>query len=166
MTDKLKQIIEREVGKLPKEDREIISTFGWEKISEEIGTRYLINEGEVNDFQVQILLVLVGIEDASLFALHIENEIGTSKKEAEKISDEVFEKIFIPIAEKLEENLKKSDKVKNANWQQNLDFVLSGGDYSSFVDIKDVSLSSDSILKTKAPIASEKTDDVKLKLVI
>ena len=30
-------------------------------------------------------------------------------------------------------NIKKGDKVKSAGAEQNLDFILSGGDYSAFV---------------------------------
>lgn len=136
MTDKLKQIIQREVTKLPKENQEVINNFGWEKITEEIGKKYLLSDDEANIFQAETLVVLVGLEDPDYYAQIIENEVGTSKDEARKISDEVFEKIFTPINNILIENIKKSEKDKNANAEQNLDFILSGGDYSAFLEQK------------------------------
>ena len=135
MTEKLKQIIKEEVGKLPKENQEVISAFGWEKILEEIEKKYLLLDEEINDLQVETLLVLIGLQDPDEYAKNVENEVGTSKAEAEKIANEVFEKIFTPIYEKILENIKKSDKVKNATPEQNLNFILSGGDYSTFLDV-------------------------------
>ncbi len=134
MTDKLKQTIKEEVGKLPKENQEVINTFGWEKISEEIGKKYLLTENEINDLQVETLLILVGLEDPDFYANNIENNVGASKDEANKISTEVFEKILTPINDAMIENIKKSGVSKNANAEQNLNFILSGGDYSAFLE--------------------------------
>jgi len=135
MTEKLKQTIKEEVGKLLKGNQEVINAFGWEQISEEIGKKYLLNESEVNDFQVETLLILIGLEDPDLYANNVENNVGTSKDEAEKITNEVFEKIFTPINDILIENIKKSEVVKNSSAEQNLNFILSGGDYSAFIDV-------------------------------
>lgn len=133
MTDKLKQTIKEEIGKLPKENQGVINNFGWEKISEEIGKKYLLSENEINDFQIETLLVLVRVEDINDYAKNIEDNVGTSKKEAEKIADEAFKKIFTPIGSELEENIKKSGIVENSTVEQSLNFILSGGDYSVFV---------------------------------
>ena len=135
MTEKLKQTIKDEVAKLPKENQEVINNFSWESIAEEIGKKYLLLDDEINIFQAEILIVLVGLEDPDFFAKNIEDGIGTSKTEAEKIADEVIQKIFTPINDILIENIKKSDKVKNANAEQNLNFILSGGDYTAFLDV-------------------------------
>ena len=135
MTEKLKQTIKDEVAKLPKENQEVINNFSWESIAEEIGKKYLLLDDEINIFQAEILIVLVGLEDPDFFAKNIEDGIGTSKDEANKIADEVIQKIFTPINDILIENIKKSDKVKNANAEQNLNFILSGGDYTAFLDV-------------------------------
>jgi len=132
ITEKLKQIIQREVAKLPKENQEVINNFGWEQIAEEIGKKHLLSDEEASIFQAETLVVLVGLEDPDYYAQNIENEVGTSKEEARKISDDVFEKIFTPINNILIENIKQGEKNKNANAEQNLDFILSGGDYSAF----------------------------------
>ncbi|MFA6257617.1 MAG: hypothetical protein WC671_01230 [Candidatus Paceibacterota bacterium] len=137
MTDKLKQTIKEEVAKLSKENQEVISTFGWENIAEEIGKKNLLLDDEINLFQAEILIVLAGLEDPNFFAQNIENNIGTSKTEAEKIAEEVNQKIFTPISEKILAKIKTSDKVKNASAEQNLNFILSGGDYSAFLEQKE-----------------------------
>jgi hypothetical protein len=133
MTEKLKQIIKDEVAKLPKENQTVINAFGWEQITEEIGKKYLF-ESEMNDFQVETLLVLIGLENPEMYTINVENNIGTSRDGARQITDEVFKKIFIPISDTIEENIKKSEKVKNSKWDQNLDFVLSGGNYGAFAE--------------------------------
>ena len=133
MTDKLKQKVIEEMVKLPKEMQEAISAHDWAKISEDIGKKYLLDEIEINNLQVETLLVLVGIEDGNYLAQNIENEVGTSKEEAEKIAEEVSQKIFNPLIQMLEEQIKKNMPTKSLNWNQNVDFVLSGGDYTAFL---------------------------------
>ena len=136
MTEKLKQIIKEEIAKLPKENQAVINNFGWEEITEEIGRKFLLSDNEINILQAETLVVLAGLEDPDYYAQNIENEVGTSKDEANKISDEVFEKMFTPINNILIENIQKSEKAKNADAEQNLDFILSGGDYSAFAEQK------------------------------
>jgi hypothetical protein len=183
MTDKLKQVVKREVAKLPKENQEVINAFGWEQISEEIGKKYLFSEIELNDLQVHTLLVLLGLTDPESYAFNIENNIGTSKDESRKITDDVFRKIFIPINDILIENIKKSDKVKNPKPEQTLDFILSGGDYSAFMTPNSPleeypaggggqnypprpSSTPEEGNKSNIPIKPGKMDDIKSKLVI
>jgi len=133
MTGKLKQVIQREVAKLPKENQDVINAFGWEKITEEIGRKYSLNESELNDFQVQTLLILIGLEEPDSYAKNIENNVGTSRNEAGKIADEVLQKIFTPINDLLIKNIKKSWVTMKSNTEQNLNFIVSGGDYSAFL---------------------------------
>ncbi|MEI8174506.1 MAG: hypothetical protein WCG28_00985 [bacterium] len=133
MTDKLKQIAQEEIMKLPKEAQEAINSLDWGNIMEEIGKKYLFDENEINDLQTETLLVLVGLENGDDYAQNIENNVGTSKGEAEKIVEDAFQKVFTPINDLLVENIKKSDKSKNPNWKQSLEFILSGGDYSAFI---------------------------------
>jgi hypothetical protein len=134
MTDKLKQAAEEEIVKLPKEMQDAINTIDWVSISEDIGKKYLRNASEINDLQVETLLILVGMEILSSYAENIEDNIGTTQGEAKKIALEVDQKIFIPISDMMAENIKKNMKSKNPNAEQTLNFILSGGDYSSFIE--------------------------------
>jgi hypothetical protein len=134
MTEKLRQIIKEEMQKLPKENQQAISAFDWAKMVEDIGKKYLFDENEINDLQIETFLILIGVEEFDSYSRNIENEVGTSREEASKITEEVLKKIFIPINDLLVENIKKSEKVKDPKWNQNLDFILSGGNYSSFLN--------------------------------
>ncbi len=133
MTGKLKQTIKEEVGKLSKENQDVINTFGWEKITEEVGREYSLNESKLTNFQVETLLILTGLEDPNSYAKNIESNVGTSKDEAEKITNEVVQKIFTPINDLLIQNVKKGWVFMTSNTEQNLNFILSGGDYSAFI---------------------------------
>ena len=166
MKDKLKQIIQEEVGKLSKEAQEAINFLEWAKVAEEIGKKYLLAESEVDDFQVETLLVLVGIEDGNYYAQNIENNVGTSKEEAEKIAEEAFEKIFTPINDVLIENIKKSNKIKNPNPEQTLNFILSGGDYSAFLETQNNVNNEEETQETVLPVFSIKEENLKGKFNI
>ena len=133
MTEKLKQIAKEEIVKLPKEMQEAINAFDWASVAEAIGKKYLLSESELNDFQVETLLVLVGLEEGESYARNIENNVGTSREEAEKISDEAWQKIFVPIKNKIEENIKINLQNKKPTAEQTINFILSGGDYSAFI---------------------------------
>ena len=134
MTDKLRQIVKEELGKLPKETQEAINSLDWARAVEEIGKKYLLLENGINDLQIETLLVLVGLEDVNDYAQRVENEVGMTKDEAEKIAEEVVNKIFSPISNAIEENIKKNLKSKSLSTEQNLNFILSGGNYSAFLE--------------------------------
>ena len=65
------------------------------------------------------------------------------------------------------ENMKKSLPTKIVSWQQNLDFILSGGDYTSFiqkrVEKKDVERW---VPKETSTFNPSKLDDLKSKFTI
>ncbi len=134
MTEKLKQTIEEEIVKLPKEGQEAISTVDWVKIAEEIGNENQLTEEEIEDFQLETLLVLIGATDPEFYAINIENQVELTKEKSESMANESFQKIFTPIRNILEENIKKNLKSKNPNWGQNLNFILSGGNYFAFIE--------------------------------
>lgn len=133
MTEKLKQTTKEELIKLPKEAQDAVNSMDWATLVEEIGKKYLLDESEINALQVETLLVLIGVQTLESFPENIENEIKTSKDESLKISNEAFKKIFEPIVEKLKENIKKNLNEKNITWDQSVDFIISGGDYTSFI---------------------------------
>ena len=134
MTEKLQKTIQEEIAQLPKEMQEAINALDWVKVAKEIGKKNNLDEEEISDFQLETLLVLIGVVDPEFYALNIENHVGTTKDEAKNIAKEAFAKIFTPIGSKIEENIKKNLGNKNLSPKQNLNFILSGGDYSSFME--------------------------------
>ena len=137
MTDKLQQTIKEEIARLPQEGQDAINALDWVKIAEEIGKKYLLEEDEIEDFQLETLLILIGVEESEFYAINIENHVETTKDDSIKMANEAFEKIFAPIGKALEENIKKNLKNKNLNAEQNLNFILSGGNYSAFMEQKE-----------------------------
>ena len=134
MTDELKQKIKEVMVNLPKDTQNVIDAFDWASIAEEIGIKYLKNDHKATLLQAEVGLSLAGLLDLDLFVENIENDIGINHDEAEKITNEVLQKIFTPIKNVLEENVKKNLIGKNPNWKQTLNFILSGGDYSAFLE--------------------------------
>src|SRR3989344_6351352 len=135
MTEKLQQIAREKISKLPAEWQAVINSCDWAGISEEIGKKYLPLQSQIDAMQTEILLVLIGLVDPNLLPEAIETFVeNTTKEESEKIAEEIAEKILVPIGDRLEENIKKSEKVGRAGWEQNLNFVLSGGNYSAFLE--------------------------------
>jgi len=139
MTEKLKQTIKEEIAQLPKEGQDAINALDWVKLAEEIGKEFSLEESEMEDFQLETLLVLIGATDPEFYAINIENHVNTIKETAESMADEVFQKIFAPIKNTLEENIKKNLRNKNPSPEQTLNFILSGGDYSAFMERGDES---------------------------
>lgn len=133
MTEYLKQTIESEIIKLPKESQEVINSFGWEEISVEIGKKYLLNEEKINKLQTEISLVMLGLAQQNFLKSNIENEVGLDENVAKKMSEDIIQQIFKPLLDNLTEIIKKSMPVRNISWQQTLYFILSGGDYSVFI---------------------------------
>lgn len=164
MTEKSKNLIREEMLNLPKEAQEAINASGWEKISEEIGKKYLLDEDEIETFQLETASFLLGLVDEDAYPINIEDEVGTSREEARKISAEVFEKIFTPISNILEENIKKNLNSKKPSPEQTIDFILSGGDYSAFVENMN-DTTPDSAQNTAKPIGTSSILDVKDKLI-
>jgi len=137
MTDKLKQIIEEEVLKMPREFQEAFTASNWISVSEDIARKYVLYlDEEINKFQAEVFLVLSGVVQYEQLSVNIENELGLSKEEAEKMEGEVLERIIFPFSENIESKATWKMDIKNSKWDQNLDFITSGGDYSAFLDIK------------------------------
>lgn len=133
MTEKLKQTTKEELLRMPREWQEVVSVFDWGTISEEIGKKYFLGESEINDLQVEIMFILTGTEEIADLKINIENNLVISGSTAEKITNELLGKIFQPLTDKMTENIKRSLKARSIHWQQNLDFILSGGDYTAFI---------------------------------
>ena len=128
---KLQDSIKEDMLMLPKESQGVINSFDWLEETDKIGKANNLTESKINDLQTEVALVLVGLTNPDWFEKNIEIEVGTSEEEAKKIANETLEKIFKPIANKIEANLKNKVQDKNTKWDQNVNFTLSGGDIPS-----------------------------------
>ncbi|MEI8270883.1 MAG: hypothetical protein WCG45_05970 [bacterium] len=161
MTEELKEIIKEEIVKTPREVGEAISNFDWEKISEEIGKKYSLNDEEINILQGEIALLLIGITKGYDFTDSVENNVLISKNIAKQIVNEIFEKILNPITNKILERV----KVKNTTWKENASFILSGGNYFSLMSWPENEIGPEKIT-TGNNFGPSKFDDLKSKFTI
>lgn len=134
MTEQLKQITKDELVKLPKEIQEAVNSLDWANLTEEIGKKYQLDNIKINKLQTEVLLVLVEVELLDNLKSNIINSSEIEVDDAEKISSELATKIFTPIANTLEILTKKKVKTWNPKWEQSVSFIVSGGDYSVFLD--------------------------------
>jgi len=165
MTEKLKQTIKEEMTYLPKESVEEINAFDWEDVSYKIAQKYFNKESDINVLQAEVAIALLGLSKLKFLAINIENHIVTTKEESEIIANEIVEKIIKPIYNKLCEKIKSTLDDKVIHWQQNLDFILSGGDYTAFIrePLKEQKKEVNTQIKTFNP---SKIDDLKSSFTI
>ena len=133
MTELLKQTIKEEIAIMPKEWQEVVNASKWDIVSEEIGKKYFLTEENIEDLQTEIGLIIIGEETIDNLRVNIEYNLVISEDSAIKIRDEIIKKIFKPMFDMFTENIKKNLKTKSIHWQQNLNFILSGGDYTAFI---------------------------------
>jgi hypothetical protein len=132
---------------------------------EEISKKYLLNEDETETLQLETASFLLGLVNEESYTINIEDSVGISKNEAEKITEEINQKIFTPIYTVISENIKNKFKDKNPNWKQSVNFILSGGDYSVFLE-EDSDLHVYDASKTKTLDNSSKINDIKSKFIM
>jgi len=132
MTDKLFETMKEEIKKLPKENQVAIESFDWGEKVEEISKKYNLTEDEVNDVQTETGIFLLGLCDYDLFILNLE-DVVLIESTANGLAREIFENIFTPIAEMIEASIRGGLKNQIVRWDQSVNFVVSGGDYSNFI---------------------------------
>jgi len=167
MNDQLKKTIEEEIIKTPKEIQDVVNSVDWITISEKIGKEHSLTENEIINIQTEIAFILIGAEHINDLAVNIEHKTNISKDESEKIALEILQKICLPIADKITENAKESLKNKKPTWDQNINFILSGGDYTEFLrKINTNTNFQDKPNPEKTPINYSKIEDLKNKFTI
>jgi hypothetical protein len=134
MTETLKQKFIEEIIKLPKTKQDAINSMDWIEITNEVGKNYLLNESDVEILQVETGLVMIGFVGLEMYALNIENNVGTTTDESKKIAKDIFDKIFLPLTNKMEVSVKNRLETKIPHWNETVNFIISGGDYSNFME--------------------------------
>lgn len=164
MNIKIQNIINEELAVLPKELKDIINIFEWDSLVEEIGKKHNLTPYKIFTLQIETALVLIGLVAPNLYIENIEQKVGVNQEEAKKITMETNQKIFTPMMNKLNETIKNNLPNRNIHWQQNLNFILSGGDYTAF--IKRIEETKDEIPKPNESFNPSKMDDLKSKFTI
>jgi hypothetical protein len=134
MTEKIKKTIDEQISKMPATLQEAVNSFDWIAIVYKIGEENKLLDEDINIITLETVLVMSNLIEPESFAKYIEDQIGFSKEDCIAIAKEIDLKVFKPISRKITEKIKDNLKNKTPDTQQNLNFVLSGGDYSAFVE--------------------------------
>lgn len=134
MTEKLTQTIKEDLIKLPLEAQKAITSSGWEGITEMVGKKYSLSDDDINILQLEVGLVLLGYNKINMFALNIKSSAVLDEETAMNIAKELDERVFTPIEQSMQSLIKINPHYKNVNWNQTINFIISGGDYSVFLD--------------------------------
>ena len=133
MEKNFKKIMQEEIAKLSTNKQEAINSIDWETITREIGKKNLLEEEEIDRLQKETGLFLLGITDGDTYKFRLEDFL-VSIKTTEDITNEMLEKIFLPITTKMEVSIKNEMATKKPKWDQTVRFIISGGDYSVFLN--------------------------------
>lgn len=144
MNPEIEKIIKEQMKILPPEVINILAdpAFG-EKIIN-IGKKNILNEVQLVILQQETNLVLLGLVHPDEYENELKNRLKIDEMKVNNILSDVNREILGGVREKLvglfnvsDESLTYEERKaleKKANWKQNLDFILSGGDYSVFMD--------------------------------
>ncbi len=95
--EKMKQVFEEELQKLPEINRRALLSFDWLKQITEIGKSNGIIDSEIEDFQIETILVLVGMVSPNDYPNELAVRLALSPAQVESLLGEVVKKVFTPI---------------------------------------------------------------------
>jgi hypothetical protein len=166
MDPEIEKIIKEQMEKLPIEVKKLFtdSSLG-EKIIN-IGKKNGLNEGQLAILQTETNLVMLGLVHPDEYSDELKSHLNINDIRADNITNDINTEIMSGIREKIKETYEKTEESLETepDWKQNLDFVLSGGDYSSFIERRDAETSTspaDNVPKTNVPIKPGKMDPVR-----
>lgn len=133
MTEKLEKTIREGLVSQPIEIQNAVKSSNWEKITEEVGGKFYLSENDINILQLEVGLVLLGYKTLNLLAPSIESSVVIDENSSVKMAKELDERIFTPIEKLVQSAIKENIKKKIPNWDQRVNFITSGGDYSNFI---------------------------------
>ncbi|MCE9585672.1 hypothetical protein K8Q94_03570 [Candidatus Nomurabacteria bacterium] len=127
---KIKDILSKE---LPKDSIILLNQENWLEKIENISKNRNYIEGEAEDIAVETSIMLAGLVDTEEYVYNLEIEIGISHQEALSLASEIFNNILLPIQRKSERKFINENKDKNFQTEQNIGFILTGGNYNYLI---------------------------------
>ncbi|MBI5401028.1 MAG: hypothetical protein HZB12_02860 [Candidatus Yonathbacteria bacterium] len=97
MNNETEQIFTEQLGKLPKEVVDFISSANWDTDLDEIGSLYNLSEEELSNFKREVTLVLAGLVHPDEFGSMLEQEVGIHGAVLDAIVNATEQKIFAPV---------------------------------------------------------------------
>lgn len=97
MNNKTQQIFKEQLGKLPSEVVEFLSSANWDGDIDEIGSLYNLSPKELSDLHREATLVLAGLAHPDEFGDNLEQEAGIHGAVRDAIVTAVEQRIFAPV---------------------------------------------------------------------
>ncbi len=138
--------IKKQIGiyysKLSPAAQEVFSSMKWLENLESIGSKYNLNEEQIRTLDTETMLVLLSITHLEEYENILKNQLKVSEDSFKKIMEEINALILTPIHSNLIESFEKNnnssenlkEEMEKSDWGQNVNFILSGGDYSHFLE--------------------------------
>lgn len=176
MDPEIEKIIEKQMEKLPGEVKQLFAGEELKNKITNIGTKNRLSIEELGTLQLEIYLVLLGLIHPDNFPITLSENLKIEKTKLDQIINEVNEQVFRDIREKLKEAYEKTNGIlydtgiipENPDWQQNLNFILSGGDYVAFLEERNDKNSPQkgNMPKSNIPVNPKRMTDLRDKFTI
>lgn len=101
MDENLKNRINEKMNAIPPQYKEVIDSFGWEKIIEEVGKDNELYYDQIEDLYIESFLVMLGLTNPDDFVYELEDRLVIKNEKANKIAEEIDSKLLTPLREKL-----------------------------------------------------------------
>lgn len=97
MNDKLRKSFEEQLVYLPEINQQALKSFDWATELLSIGKNYGLHIDQLEDLQIETMLVLVGLVQPEEYANELIMRLAISPSEANRIIEQVNDRIFTPI---------------------------------------------------------------------
>jgi len=187
MDPETEKIIKEQWENIPSEIKTSIFQPGFEKEITKIGEKNKLDSEQLATFQLETILMMFCLITFEDYSNELKNKLNLSEENFKNLIKDIETLIPNEIKEKLKnvyentnkiiknENLNKTDveniknkiKDKKTSWDQNINFILSGGDYSVFLKEPIIHINMiDTPIPEKTPINYSKIEDLKNKFTI
>ncbi|HEV7424018.1 MAG TPA: hypothetical protein VGO21_02390 [Candidatus Paceibacterota bacterium] len=139
MDPETQNIIKKQMEKLPTEIRKLFSDTELNNKILTIGKTNGLTAEQIGILQLEIDLVLLGLVYVDDFPNELEENLKIDSVKLDNITNDTSIQIFRKIRVHLQEVYEKTNEdleEKNSDWEENIGFILSGGDYSNFTEGK------------------------------
>lgn len=94
ISDNLKTLIDEHIKLLPEYHQEVLGSFNWATILEEIGAKYRLSEKQIELFVRESAMLILHITDPELYKVNIMNHVGVSEVTAHNAIMDVNNRII------------------------------------------------------------------------
>lgn len=102
------QIIAEQLKNMPETVRQVIATGTWAKTTESIGDQYYLDVDQKAKLKSEVMLAVIGLEDARELTKNITANVGIATDLAEEITGSVSRQVLAPLVDAWEEAAAKT----------------------------------------------------------